>query len=122
MTLVEQINQMYNQAKAEIQRTIDSGPQSPQAKYDLKKARRMGREPKKYTAGLEKMRHEMDHERRWVLKGVQMTLDFLSQVYLVRDGCPERLDDETLAFIEEVIGNVQDALDEGGEATSEAED
>ena len=111
MTLVEQINQMYNRAKAEIQRTIDSGPQSPQAKYDLKKARRMGREPKKYTAGLEKMRHEMDHERRWVLKGVQMTLDFLKNAELY-----------DYEYVEEVVGNVQDALDEGGEDPTETAD
>ena len=100
MTLVEIIEMKYAQANRDIDKIIAKRPDTAQARYDRKKALARGREPKRYTAGMEKMKHELAIERRWILKGILEAVDYLV------DEC---------GFIKkdllEVIGDVEAALD-----------
>lgn len=70
MTLVEKLNKQYDQAIAELRSTIDAPPCTPQQRYDLKKAQRAGRTGKRSTAQIERLIHELETERRYILKGV----------------------------------------------------
>ncbi len=112
MTILQQIDAKYTQAKRELDRVISGRHNTAQSRYDRKKALAQGREPKRYTAGVERIRHELDVERRWVLKGVQETLEYLLSHYQEYD---------TRSFgewIEEELANVEAALDEGTEEDS----
>ena len=104
MKLVDQIRAMYRQAQRDLDRIIEKRPDTAQARYDRKKALKKGHEPKRYTAGSEKIKHEMYIEHRWILKGVQEVVDYLLE--------HEYVDKE---WIQEVIGDVESALNEGTE-------
>lgn len=109
MKLVEQIDAKYDQAKRELDKVINGRTNTAQARYDRKKAIAQGRDPKRYTVGAERIKHELDVERRWVLKGVSETLDYL---------LTHSEDDDLNAWLLEVIGDVEAALDEGTEEDS----
>lgn len=109
MKLIEQIDAKYVQAKRELDKVISGRHDTAQARYDRKKALAKGHEPKRYTAGIERIRHELDVERRWVLKGATETLEYLLEHYL---GPVER------KLIEEELKSVEAALDEGTEEDS----
>lgn len=111
MKLVEQIDAKYDQAKRELDKVINGRTNTAQARYDRKKAIAQGRDPKRYTVGAERIKHELDVERRWVLKGVSETLDYL--LALTHSG-----DEELSAWLVEVIGDVDAALNEGTEEDS----
>lgn len=118
MTLVELVEARYAQALMEIDKIINAGPLTPHQRYDYRKAlkRNNGRPPKKYTAGLERMKHELMVERRQLLKGIQETLDYLS-TYPNPD--EPYLDAK---WLEEVIGDVQSALNRSTTQTPETTD
>ena len=99
MTLLEQIESKYHQAQADLDKVIKRQPDTAQARYDRKKALAKGHEPKRYTAGAAKVKHEMYIEHRWILKGVQEVVDYLLE--------NEYVDEE---WIQEVIGDVEGAL------------
>lgn len=118
MTLVEIIDARYDQAIAELDKIINAGPLTPHQRYDYRKAlkRNNGKPPKRYTAGLERMKHELMVERRSVLKGVQEVIDFLS-VY------PDPDEPYLYAkWLEEVIGDVQTAIKRDTAQNAERED
>ena len=112
MKLYEQIDAKYNQAKRELDRVIERRTETTQARYDRKKALARGHEPKRYTVGIEKIRHELDVERRWVLRGTIEALEYLLEHYQEYD---------TRSFgewLEEELASVEAALDEGTEEDS----
>lgn len=100
MTLCDIVEAKYAQAIAEIVRIQEAGPQTAQARYDYKKALRQGRVPRPQAQKLERIKHEMEHERRWVLRGVQEVLDFLET----------RIPPEQFEQLSEAIGDVQSAI------------
>ncbi len=102
MTLLEAIEMKYAQAYRDIDKLIVNRPNTAQARYDRKKALAKGHEPKRYTAGMEKMKHELAIERRWILKGIQEAVDFL-----ISNGILTK--EQSL----EVIGDVESAIYEG---------
>ena len=109
MNLLEQIDAKYDQAKRELDKIIVGRTETAQARYDRKKALAKGHEPKRYTAGIERIRHEMDTERRWVLKGVTETLEYLLEHYQEYD---------TRSFgewLEEELKSVEAAFDKRAE-------
>lgn len=101
MTLCEIIELKYAQALAEITRIQEAGPQTAQARYDYKKAVRQGRIPKPQAQKLERIKHEMEHERRWVLRGVQEVLDFLKP----------QLTEKQFEQLCKEVGDVQSAIE-----------
>ena len=116
MRLIEQIDAKYNQAKRELDRVIAGRTETAQARYDRKKALAKGHEPKRYIAGVERIRHELDVERRWVLKGAQETLEYLLTHY-------QEFDTRSLGeWLEEELSYVEAALDEGRPEDSEESD
>lgn len=100
-TLVEFIALKYQQAFEDIEEVKNAGPQSPQERYDWKKSLRKGKIHQRQTAGFDKMRHEMEVEHRYVLRGVQEALDFIKNIV------PE----EEYLRIEKEIGDVQKAIE-----------
>lgn len=115
MKLLEQIDAKYTQAKRELDKVISGRHNTAQARYDRKKALAKGHEPKRYTAGIERIRHELDVERRWVLKGALEALEFVRDNYgLVKGQVDE--------WIGGMIDDVEAALDEGAEEDSEESD
>lgn len=111
MKLLEQIDAKYNQAKRELDKVISGRHDTAQARYDRKKALAKGHEPKRYTAGIERIRHELDIERRWVLKGALETLEYIRDNYDLGKG---HFDE----WIGGMIDDVEAALDEGTEEDS----
>lgn len=112
MKLLEQIDAKYDQAKRELDKVIAGRTETAQARYDRKKALAKGHEPKRYTAGIERIRHELDVERRWVLKGASETLEYLLEHY-------QEFDNRSFGeWLEEELANVEAALDEGTEEDS----
>ena len=112
MNLIQQIDAKYTQAKRELDKVISGRHDTAQARYDRKKALAKGHEPKRYTAGIERIRHELDIERRWVLKGVQETLEYIithAQEYDTRS---------FVEWLEEELANVEATFDEGTEEDS----
>lgn len=104
MTLVEQIELRYDNAINSIREQITAPPQSPQARYDYQKAiRKTGKPPKRYTAGLERMIHELQVEKRWMLKGILETTNYLLE---------HNID------VMEVIGDAEIALDKSTETNA----
>lgn len=106
MNLIQQIDVKYDQAKRELDKVISGRRNTAQARYDRKKALAKGHEPKRYTAGVERIRHELDVERRWVLKGAQETLEYVvahAQEYDSRS---------FVEWLKEELGSVEAALDE----------
>lgn len=116
MNLIQQIDTKYTQAKRELDRVISGRHETAQARYDRKKALAKGHEPKRYTAGTERIRHELDVERRWVLKGAAEALEYLLE-------CQRRCQGQgqghghkfDTKWLEEELANVEAALDEGAE-------
>lgn len=106
MKLIEQIDTKYAQATRELDKVIAGRRDTAQSRYDRKKALAKGREPKRYTAGVERIRHELDVERRWVLKGVQETLEYLLEHLEEQDDYPFE------EWLREELGCVELALDE----------
>lgn len=116
MKLLEQIDAKYVQAKRELDKVISGRHNTAQARYDRKKALARGYEPKRYTAGIERIRHELDVERRWVLKGAAEALEYLLEHY-------QEFDTRSIGeWLEEELGNVEAALDEGTEEDPEGTD
>lgn len=112
MNLIQQIDAKYDQAKRELDKVISGRHDTAQARYDRKKALAKGHDPKRYTAGIERIRHELDVERRWVLKGVTETLEYLLEHY-------QEFDTRSFGeWLEEELNNVEAALDEGTEEDS----
>lgn len=112
MKLIEQIDAKYNQAKRELDRIIKGRTETAQSRYDRKKALAKGHEPKRYTAGAERIRHELEVERRWVLKGALETLEYLVNNY-------NEYDTRSIGeWLEEELKSVEAALDEGTEEDS----
>lgn len=112
MTLIQQINTKYNQAKRELERVITHRSDTAQARYDRKKALARGHEPKRYVAGAERVRHELDVERRWVLKGAAETLEYLLEHY-------QEFDTRSFGeWLEEELYSVEVALDQETEEDS----
>lgn len=109
MTLLQLIDAKYEQAKRELDKVISGRTNTAQARYDRKKALAKGHEPKRYTAGAERIRHELDVERRWVLKGALETLEYIVSNYHLYDSR------SWTEWLEEVIADVEAALDEGTE-------
>lgn len=114
-TIVEQMETRYRSAIAEIDRTIAAGPQTAQQRYDYKKLMRRngGRPPKKYTTGLERLKHELSVQLRWELKGVQEAKDYL-QTHEELGLDPD--------WVEEVFGDVQAAIDRTAALLASSED
>lgn len=110
MKLLEQIDAKYTQAKRELDKIIAGRTETAQARYDRKKALAKGREPKRYVAGIERIRHELDVERRWVLKGAQEALE-----YILANCSDEQFSSD---WIREELKRVETALDEGTEEDS----
>ena len=81
MTFLEKTNAYYEQAQAFVDMQISAGPQTAQARYDLKKAQRRGHTPRKQTTGLERMKHELATEQRYLLKGGLEMLAYLYEHY-----------------------------------------
>ncbi len=117
-SLTEQMETRYRAAIAEIDRTIAAGPQTAQQRYDYKKLLRRngGRPPKKYTTGLERLKHELSVQLRWELKGVQEVKDYF--LILTHNDEPE-FDPE---WVEEVFGDVQAAIDRTAALLASSED
>lgn len=112
MKLIEQIDAKYNQAQRELDRVIAGRTETAQARYDRKKALAKGHEPKRYTAGVERIRHEMSVERRWVLKGALEALEYVLKHY-------QEYDSRSFGeWIKEELGSVEATLDEGTEENS----
>lgn len=109
MKLVEQIDIKYGQAKRELDKVIAGRTETAQARYDRKKALAKGHEPKRYTASAERIRHELDVERRWVLKGALETLEY------IKEHCQEYDSRSIVEWMEEMIDGIENALDEGTE-------
>lgn len=112
MTLIQQVDTKYTQAKRELDKVISGRHNTAQARYDRKKALAKGHEPKRYVAGAERIKHELDVERRWVLKGAAETLEFILSNY-------QEYDSRSIGeWLEEELGRVEAALDEGTEEDS----
>lgn len=112
MTLVQQVDAKYTQAKRELDKVISGRHNTAQARYDRKKALAKGHEPKRYVAGAERIKHELDVERRWVLKGAAETLEYILSNY-------QEYDSRSIGeWLEEELGRVEAALDEGTEEDS----
>lgn len=112
MKLIELVDAKYAQAKRELDKVISGRHNTAQARYDRKKALAKGHEPKRYTAGVERIRHELDTERRWVLKGAAETLEYLLEHY-------QEFDTRSFGeWLEEELADVEAALDEGTETDS----
>lgn len=81
MTLIEKIQTQYANARADLQATINRSPleQGAHARYDYKKALRKhpGRKPKKQTAAMERMVHELSIEERYKLEGIMLVRDLI---------------------------------------------
>ena len=110
---MQQIEAKYAQAHRELDRVILGRTNTAQARYDRKKALAKGHEPKRYTVGVERVKHELDIEMRWVLKGVQETVDYLVE---------HTRGTEFPKWLKEVVGDVEAALDARTEETSENPD
>lgn len=110
MTLLQQIDAKYDQAIRELNRVIAGRTNTAQARYDRKKALAKGHEPKRYTVGVERIKHELDVERRWVLKGALEALE-----YILANRNDEQFLDE---WIGGMIEDVEAALDQGTEKDS----
>ena len=109
MTLVQQIEAKYTQAKRELDKVIFGRHNTAQARYDRKKALAKGHEPKRYVAGAERIKHELDVERRWVLKGAAETLEYILSNY-------QKYDSRSIGeWLEEELDRVEATLDEGTE-------
>lgn len=112
MKLTERIDIKYAQAKRELTKVIAGRTNTAQARYDRKKALAKGHEPKRYTIGVERILHELDVERRWVLRGALEALEYIAENY-------QEYDTKSYGeWLEEMIGNVEAALDEGTEEDS----
>lgn len=116
MTLLQIINAQYEQAIRELDNVINYRKDTAQSRYDRKKALAKGHEPKRYTAGAERIRHELFYERRWVLKGALEALEYVAQNY---EHFKAASFDE---WMEEMIADVEAAIDEGTEANSQEAD
>lgn len=106
MLLLEQIELQYGQAIRELDAAIAKRPDTAQARYDRKRA---GHAPRPYLTNAEKVRHELAIERRWVLKGVQQTLEY------ILEHCQEYHPDGEIAWLKGELAHVENTLDERGE-------
>lgn len=95
MTLVEKINLKYDQAIRDVDKLITGGPLTAQARYDRQKSLKEGRNQSRYNTSLERMKHELQQERKMTLRGVQEVLDYIQ----------EECDIETYESLKEVIGD-----------------